>query len=334
VEEREKVVQRVVVGEEPFKQDMYVADLEKIKQLVMEEEAAFKNALSTLRERLNEYANRYDLGDLLNVEEGVARELAEAEAPELSEFGGVNFGVKAYAALIAYREYALGEESVFGAAAWHWLEVGGSAWLLYYSPKTAYLKAERAKVERPAAVEEMLAEGLRRLFLKPGAGHHSDFVKELEKGGKLALMFEKETKSSYVFKLYNMKEGGKLDELGISLWIAKVGKGEGAGITYTLIFDMERWRGFFEQKLEVAMKAAEKVRGRLLVEDLSLYAAGWVDSDVAIIRRGNKRVLRMTTSRLWQMAETHALFGWSVVGLRMTLTLEGPKLVVLAEAPP
>jgi hypothetical protein len=191
VEEREKVVQRVVVGEEPFKQDMYVADLKQIKQLVMEEEAAFEKALSTLREKLNEYANRYDLGDLLNVEEGVARELAEAEAPELSEFGGVNFGVKAYAAIIAYREYALGRESVFGAAAWHRLEVGGSAWLLYYSPKTAYLKAERAKVERPAAVEEMLAEGLRRLFLKPGADHHSDFVKELEKGGKLALTFER-----------------------------------------------------------------------------------------------------------------------------------------------
>jgi hypothetical protein len=33
------------------------------------------------------------------------------------------------------------------------------------------------------------------------------------------------------------------------------------------------------------------------------------------------------------MAETHALFGWSVVGLRMTLTLEEPKLQVIVEAP-
>jgi len=333
VEEREKVVQRGEVGEEPFKKVVYVADLRLLKQLAEEESKAFENALSALRERLKEYAVRYGLGGFLNVEEGVARGLAEAEAPELSRFSGVNFGTKAYAALIAYREYALGRESVFGAAAWHWLEVGGSAWLIYYSPKTAYLKAERAKVERPAAVEEMITEALRRLFLKPGADHYSDFIKELEKGGKLALMFEKETESSYVFGLYNMKEGGKLDELGISLWIAKVGKGEGAGITYTLIFDMERWRGFFKQELEVAIKAAEEVGRRLPVEDLFLYAAGWVDSDVAIIRKKNKRVLRMTTSRLWQLAETHALFGWSVVGLRMTLTLEGPKLVVLAEAP-
>jgi hypothetical protein len=179
----------------------------------------------------------------------------------------------------------------------------------------------------------MLAEALRRLFLKPGADHHSDFIKELEKGGKLALMLEKKTESSYVFRLYNMKEGGKLDELGISLWIEKVGKEE-AGITYTLIFDVERWRGFFEQKLEATVKAAEEVGERLPVEGRFSYMAGWVDSDVAIIRKKEgKRVLRMTTSHLWQLAETHALFGWSIVGLRMTLTLEGPKLQVVVEAP-
>jgi tetratricopeptide (TPR) repeat protein len=65
VEEREKVVQRVVVGEEPFKQDMYVADLEQIKQLAEEEGKAFEEALRILRERLNEYAVRYGLRDLL-----------------------------------------------------------------------------------------------------------------------------------------------------------------------------------------------------------------------------------------------------------------------------
>jgi len=54
---------------------------------------------------------------------------------------------------------------------------------------------------------------------------------------------------------------------------------------------------------------------------------------VAISRRRNERVLRMTTSHLWQLAETRALFGWSVVGLRMSLTLEGPKLQVMVKAP-
>jgi hypothetical protein len=82
------------------------------------------------------------------------------------------------------------------AAAWYWLEVGGSAWLLYYAPITAYDKAEKAGVERPAAVEELVAEALRRLFLKPGADHYRGFVEELTKGGKLALMLEERRRPS------------------------------------------------------------------------------------------------------------------------------------------
>jgi len=331
VEEREKVVQRVEVGVEPFKRVMYVADLEKIKQLTEEESRAFENALSALRKGLNEYAVMHDLGGLLNVEEGVARELAEAKVPELPEFGGVSFGVKALAALMAYREYALGRRSAFGTAAWYWLEVSGSAWLLYYAPITAYNRAKRAGVVRPVAVEELVAEAFRRLFLKPSADRYSRFVEELVKGGKLTLMLERETKTSYVFRLYRLEEGGGLNELGVKLWIAKVGEGEGASITYTLIFDAERWRVFFRPELEAGVKAAEVVRERLPVEDSLLYMLGWVDSDVAITRSGKKRVLQMTTSHLWQLAETHALFGWSdVVILGVSLTLEGPRLLLLA----
>jgi hypothetical protein len=330
VEEREKVVQRVEVGVEPFKKVVYVADLKQIKQLSEDEEAAFEEALRTLRRNLNEYAHRYGLGDLLNVEEGVARRLAEAVYKELSDFGGVNFGVKALAALMAHREYVLGKRGVFGVAAWYWLEVGGSAWLLYYAPRTAYEKAERAGVERPVTVDETIAEAFRRLFLKPGADHYRGFV-ELLRSGKLVLMFDRETKSSYVFRLYKMKESGGLEELGIELWIAKVGEGE--SIVYTLEFDA-RWREFFGQVLEVGVKAAEEVGKRLPVEDRFPYMVGWVNSDVAISRMGNKRVLQMGTSHLWQLAETKALFDWSrVVGLRMTLTLEGPKLMVTVEAP-
>jgi len=263
------------------------------------------------------------------VNEDVARRLAEAKAPELSKFGGVSFGVKAYAALVAYGEYALGRRGVFGIAAGYWLEESGSVWLLYYTPKTAYKNAEKAKVERPVAVEELVAEALRRLFLKPGADHHRGFVEELVKSGRLALMLDKETESAYVFRFYSMKESGKLVDLGIELRISKVGEGEKAGIIYALIFDMERWLGFFKQELEVGVKAAEEVGGRLPVEDSLLYMLGWVDSDVAI----SGRRLVMGTSHLWQLAETHALFGWSVVGLSMTLTLEGPKLMVDVETP-
>jgi len=318
-----KAVRREEVGEELFKKVMYVPDLGQLKQLAEEESKAFEDALKVLRERLNEYAVRHGLRDLLDVKEGVARGLAEAKAPKLSEFGGVNFGVKAYAALIAYREYALGRWGAFGAAVWYWLEVGGSAWLLYYAPVTAYIKAKKAEVGRPVAVEEVVAEALRRLFLKPGADHYRGFV-ELLGSGRLALMLEREDESSYVFKLYNMKEGGELDELGVKLRISKVGEGE--GIVYTLELNAS-WREFFAQKLEAAEKAAGQVGGRLPVEDLFSYMVGWVDSDVAIARNEKKkRVLAMGTSHLWQLAETHALFGWSNIAVsRVSLTLEGPK---------
>jgi len=318
-EEHVKTVQKKEVGEGPFKRVMYMADLGRLTQLAEEEEAAFEKALSTLREKLNEYAVKYGLRDLLNVKEDVARKLAEAEYKEFSEFSSVNFGVKALAALIAYREYALGRRSAFGTAAGYWLEVGGSAWLLYYAPKTAHDKAEKARVERPAAVEELVAEALRRLFLKPGADQYHSLVEELTKGGRMALELESRDETSYAFRLYRVEEGGGLKELGIKLKTEKVRE----SIIYALIFDVERWRGFFEQELE----AVEEVGRRLPVEDRLLYMLGWVGSDVAIVRnREGERVLRMTTSHLWQLAETHALFGWSnIVVSRVNLTLEGPK---------
>jgi len=319
-----EAVQRVEVGEGPFKQVVYVADLKQIKQLAEDEEAAFKNALSTLRVRLNEHAVEYGLRDLLDVKEDVARRLAEAKHPELSEFNDVNFGTKAYAALITYREYALGRRGAYGAAAWHWLEVGGSARLLYYAPITAYIKAKKARAGRSAAVEE-LAEAFRRLFLKPGANPYRGFVEELAKGGRLALMFEKETDSSYVFRLYRIEEGGKFVELeGVKLRIAKVEKVK--AIVYTLDIDVEKGQKFFGQELEAGVKAAGVVGGRVPVNDRLPYILGWVDSDVAIRRKGNKRMLEMSTSHLWQLAETHALFDWPYVAVHgVNLTLEGPK---------
>jgi hypothetical protein len=317
VEEREKVVQRVEVGEGPFKRVRYMLDLGRLTQLAEEEDKAFEDALSTLRKRLNEYAVEYGLRDLLNVKEDVARRLAEAEQAELSKFSGANFGTKAYAAIMAYREYALGRRGVFGAAAGYWLEVGGSAWLLYYTPWTAYDKAKKAGVERPAVLEEMVAEALRRLFLKPGADHYRGFV-ELLGSGRLALELENKTES-YMFKLFRLEEGGGLVDLGIKLSIRKVGE----GIVYFLEFDdVERWRGFFAQELEVGVKAAVEVGGRLLVGDRFPYMLGWVNSDVAI----SEGRLEMSTSHLWQLAETHALFDWSYVTvLGVGLTLEGPK---------
>jgi hypothetical protein len=322
-QERGKVVEKREVGEGPFKKAVYMLDVGRLAQLAKEESRAFKDVLKVLRERLNEYAVKYGLGDLLDVKEDVTRRLAEAVYNELSEFNDVGFGVKALVALIAYREHALGRRGAFGIAAWYWLEVGGSAWLLYYAPITAYNKTKRAKAERPAAVEEMAAEGLRRPFLKPGADRYRGLVEELTKIGKLALMLEKKTESSYMFRLFKLEEGGGLKELGVRLKIAKVGEGERTGIAYALTFDdMENWWGFFGQELEAAKKAAGEAVRRLPVEDRLPYMVGWVNSDVTI----SKGLLEMGTTHLWQLAETHALFDWSYVTMYgVGLTLEGLK---------
>jgi hypothetical protein len=86
--------------------------------------------------------------------------------------------------------------------------------------------------------------------------------------------------------------------------------------------NVERWLGLFKQDLEMAVKAAEEVGERLPVEDRLPYMLGWVASKVAI----SEGRLEMSTSHLWQLAETHALFGWSYVTVpRVNLTLEGPK---------
>jgi hypothetical protein len=179
------------------------------------------------------------------------------------------------------------------------------------------------------AVEELMAEALRRLFLKPGANYYHSFVEELAKVGKLALepveektneeKKNKEKTESYVFRLYRLEEGGGLKELGIRLIIRKVGE----SIVYALEFDdVERWLGFFKQDLEMVEKAAEVIRERLPVEDRLPYMLGWVASIVAI----SEGQLEMSTSHLWQLAETHALFNWSYITVPgVNLTLEGPK---------
>ncbi len=91
--------------------------------------------------------------------------------------------------------------------------MGGSAWLLYYAPRTAYDKAKKARAERPAAVEELVAEAFRRLFLKPGFEHHSGLVEGLAKGGRLALELENKTKTSLMFKLFRLKRAANSSSL-------------------------------------------------------------------------------------------------------------------------
>jgi hypothetical protein len=102
-------------GRGPFKKVVYVADLGQLKQLAEKEEAAFENALRISQGEAERIRSQVRSERPLSTSRRTWRgRLAEAKKPELSEFGGVNFGTKAYAALIAYREYALGRRGAFG----------------------------------------------------------------------------------------------------------------------------------------------------------------------------------------------------------------------------
>ncbi len=60
-EGRGKAVRGEELGRDPFKWVRYVVDLKQIKQLAEKEETAFESALKILRERLNQYAVKYNL---------------------------------------------------------------------------------------------------------------------------------------------------------------------------------------------------------------------------------------------------------------------------------
>ena len=301
--------------------EKYVVDVVRLRDLVREEEA-FQKALETLKKRLLEYATKHpELRELLKVDELRARELVEAGYNSLSEYSDASFGIKAYAALLAYRELAFGVKTAYGVAAGYWLEESKAPWLLYYAPKTAYSRAERTGGGGITTIDETMVEAFRRLFLKPGAERYSRFVDRVleaarQRGG-LALEPEprEESEKTWVFKVAGLE--------GVKLVVSKIGKG--ASWTFTLSLD-RRWREFFREELGAVGRVATKLKRRWRSESPLPHMSGWLASDVSI-SRGKPS---MSTSSFWQAAVTKALFGWSdAVGLELNLTLEGPKLAFL-----
>ncbi len=299
----------------------YTVDVVRLKELMREEEETFQRALKTLRTMLLEYSARYpELRELLKIDELRTRELAEANAKTFTEYGDVSFGVKAYAALLAYREFMFGVKTAYGVVAKHWLEGGKTPWLLYYTPHTAYYYAEKAGRGGITTVVEAVVEAFRRLFLKPGAERYSRFVDKVletarQRGG-LVLEPEprEESDKTWVFKVAGLE--------GVKLMVSKIGKG--ASWSFALLLD-SRWREFFREELGAVERVATTLKGRWRVESPLPYMSGWLASDVSIRRKQ----LIMATSSLLQAAVTKALFDWSdAVRLGLSLTLEGPKLVL------
>ena len=242
--------------------EKYVVDVVRLRDLMREEEETFQKVLKTLKKRLLEYATKHpELRELLKVDELRARELVEAGINSLSEYSDASFGIKAYAALLAYRELAFGVKTAYGVVVKHWLEGGKAPWLLYYAPKTAYSRTERTGGGGITTVEEAVVEAFRRLFLKPGAERYSRFVDKVleaarQRGG-LVLEPEPEEggKKTWMFKVAGLE--------GVKLVVSKIGKG--ASWSFVLLLD-SRWREFFREELGAVERVATTLKERWRVE--------------------------------------------------------------------
>jgi hypothetical protein len=84
----------------------------------------------------------------LEVDWGMAKELAEARSDELSKFGGANMGTKAYAALLS-----IARGGAYGHAAMLLADEGALADIVISTPKGAYEKAKRIAKGRREAVD-------------------------------------------------------------------------------------------------------------------------------------------------------------------------------------
>jgi hypothetical protein len=111
--------------------------LEEVAEEVIEE----LNRVLVLYSQSDFYKERPNLLDklkqLLEVDFGIAEELAKARADELSEFRDVNIGTKAYAALLS-----VAKGGIYGHAAMLLMAEGALADIVLSTPKTAYKKAD------------------------------------------------------------------------------------------------------------------------------------------------------------------------------------------------
>lgn len=108
--------------------------------ITKEELAGFKkawrealNAVEEFRKKTARLAQRPGLKNRLEIDEAAAKALAVATVKELSAFGNLNEGTKAYAALLS-----LVEGGIYGHAASVLLKEGMLTDLLRYTPRTAY----------------------------------------------------------------------------------------------------------------------------------------------------------------------------------------------------
>ncbi len=236
----------------------------------------------------------------LEVDFGMAEVLAEARSKELSEFGNVNMGTKAYAALLS-----VARGGIYGHVATLLADEGALADIALLTPKSAYEKAKKIAKERGEAVdpsrvgavdwEDRIASVLLRYLI--GYGEADLKFRPVEKGkekGRVERGFQ-------VFRAY----GGVEATVG-ELWIGES--------TARFKVSKEELRRFVEEAKRKApdLSGIKKIR----------QALEWLNTDVSFDRGWIEGATTDTRRAAWYIA----LFGEpkSISG-RADVTEEGVK---------
>jgi len=155
------------------------------------------NAVDEFRKTTMRLAQKPELRSKLEIDEITARMLATAKSKELSAFGELNEGTKAYAALLS-----IAKGGIYGHAASILLKEGRFADLLRYTPSTAHntaLKLARSAEESVDPSRVKKADKAARAFLLFAAGLEDEMLNKLgdlemrvaREGGKTHIVIHK-----------------------------------------------------------------------------------------------------------------------------------------------
>jgi len=302
--------------------------LEEVAEEVLEE----LNRVLVLYSQSDFYKGRPDLlnklKQLLEVDFGIAEELAKARGDELSGYGGANMGTKVYASLLS-----VARGGMYGHAAMLLMGEGALADVVLSAPVTAHKKARDIAKGRGEAVdpsrspkgavdwEDRAASTLLRFLIGYG-----EIDPQLSSGaGEVSLKFRLVKKDSKENDEKKLVEGGI--EKGLKVFRAYGGVEAPVG---------ELWIGkvaYFkvsEEELGRLVEEAKRTAPDLSGLDKAPQYLEWRATDVSTVGRQ----IEASTVHPWQLRWYIALLGEpkSFCG-EASVTKEGIKLAVTAYWP-
>jgi uncharacterized protein involved in tolerance to divalent cations len=243
----------------------------------------------------------------LEVDFGLAEELAEARHDELTKYSDANMGTKAYAALLS-----IARGGIYGHAAMLFMAEGALADIVLRTPRSAYNKADDIARARGETVDPSYSGRRGRSVGQPSweekaASTLLRFLIGYDEADLKLRRVEKESKKGRVERGFQVfRSYGGVEAPVDELWIGKMAY-------FTLS----------EEELRRFVEEAKRMAPDLSGIKKMWQALEWFATDVSFTGR---RIVA-ATARLWQAAWYVALFGEpkSTSGGRANVTGEGVK---------